>query len=88
MSSRGQIINGQSGVSLQKGSWARLTALLGMPGNTGDYTDDVEKLRRSKYGLGDRRSLEQLIEFSGIFKHHENRRVIIMPDKSSTNLDE
>ena len=64
MSSRGKVIDGESGVSLQRRSWARLTALLGMPGDTGDI--DVEKLRRSKYGLGDRRSLEQLIEFSGI----------------------
>lgn len=64
MASKGQIVNGESGINLQKNSWARLTALLGMPGNIDGI--DVQKLRRSKYGLGDRRSLEQLIEFSGI----------------------
>merc|ERR1711871_859373 len=41
MASKGQIINGESGVSLQRASWARLTALLGMPGNTGSI--DVNK---------------------------------------------
>uniref|UniRef100_A0A7S1BNJ0 Glycosyltransferase 2-like domain-containing protein n=1 Tax=Corethron hystrix TaxID=216773 RepID=A0A7S1BNJ0_9STRA len=31
-----------------------------------NYTKETKKLKKSKYGLGDRRSLDQLIDFSGI----------------------
>jgi len=50
----------------------RLNALLDIPlggGNTLSETDKL-KLRQSKYGLGDRRTLDQLIEFSGIDLRH------------------
>jgi hypothetical protein len=50
----------------------RLNALLDIPlggGSTLNETDKL-KLRQSKYGLGDRRTLDQLIEFSGIDLRH------------------
>ena len=47
----------------------RLKSLLGMPEG---YTDPVKvaKLQRSKYGLGDRRTLDQAITFSGVDTKH------------------
>ena len=47
-----------------KTSWERLNALLDMPGDRGGL--DSERIRKSKYGLGDRRTLDQFIEFSGV----------------------
>jgi len=48
----------------------RMLSLLDVPGGS---TDEDEKLllRQSKYGLGDRRTLDQLIQFSGIDLRHK-----------------
>mmetsp|Transcript_13920 Transcript_13920/g.16390 ORF Transcript_13920/g.16390 Transcript_13920/m.16390 type:complete len:666 (-) Transcript_13920:117-2114(-) len=48
----------------------RLKTMIDVPGGS---TDPVEvlKLKQSKYGLGDRRSLDQLIQFSGIDLRHK-----------------
>lgn len=50
----------------------RLNALLDVPLGGGNVLNEKEKLilRQSKYGLGDRRTLDQLIEFSGIDLRH------------------
>jgi hypothetical protein len=52
---------------------ARLKALMGLPDGPRDDAKTL-LLRQSKYGLGDRRSLEQFIAFSGI--DTVNRRII------------
>ena len=52
---------------------ARLKALMGLPDGPRNDTQTV-LLRQSKYGLGDRRSLEQFIAFSGI--DTVNRKII------------
>lgn len=52
---------------------ARLKALMGIPDGPRNDTKTL-LLRQSKYGLGDRRSLEQFIAFSGI--DTVNRRII------------
>lgn len=45
----------------------RLKTMLDMPGGFGDKEPKKAiEMKRSKYGLGDRRSLDQLIQFSGI----------------------
>lgn len=56
----------------EKESNKRLNALLDVPLYGGNILTQEEKLklRQSKYGLGDRRSLDQLIEFSGIDLRH------------------
>jgi len=46
-------------------SQKRLKTLVGLPGGDGDETN-VLRLRKSKFGLGDRRTIERYIEFSGI----------------------
>ncbi len=53
---------------MEMASNKRINSLLDVPlggGNTVNEEDKL-KLRQSKYGLGDRRTLDQLIEFSGI----------------------
>ena len=42
----------------------RLKMLMGIPTGETDYKN-ILKLRKSKYGLGDRRTLNQAIEFTG-----------------------
>jgi len=51
--------------SILKESHVRLKTLAGMPGGEKDESK-VLRLQKSKFGLGDRRSLEQFIAFSGI----------------------
>ena len=51
-------------VKTEAQAWMRLRALINMPN---DYDAlQIDHLRRSRFGLGDRRTLEQLIEFSGL----------------------
>merc|ERR1712216_1062045 len=55
-------------------SHVHLKTLLGMPLPGEEIVKDevnLARLRRSKFGLGDRRSLEQLVQFSGIDFSHE-----------------
>lgn len=47
----------------------RLKTILGMPGGEADAVKAL-RLQQSKYGLGDRRSLDQAIKFSGIDTKH------------------
>jgi len=50
----------------------RLKTLLGIPPfSDATYGPQTMKLHRSKYGLGDRRTLDQFIEFSGIDTKHQ-----------------
>jgi len=53
-----------------KNSYWRLNTLLDMPGGESDQ-DIAMQLKQSKYGLGDRRTLDQLIQFSGIDLRHK-----------------
>lgn len=48
----------------------RLRTMLDMPGGE-SKVDVAKKLQRSKYGLGDRRTLDQLIQFSGFDLRHQ-----------------
>lgn len=48
----------------------RLRTMLDMPGGESD-PDVAKKLQRSKYGLGDRRSLDKLIQFTGFDLRHQ-----------------
>jgi len=50
----------------------RLKTMLDMPGGFGDTEPEKAiEMKRSKFGLGDRRSLDQLIQFSGIDLRNE-----------------
>ncbi|KAL3807889.1 hypothetical protein ACHAXA_009653 [Cyclostephanos tholiformis] len=50
----------------------RLYTMLDIPGGEVDV-EKANRMKRSKYGLGDRRSLDQLIQFSGIdLRHRKN----------------
>ena len=51
-------------------SEARLRTMVDMPGGATDPAVAI-RMKQSKHGLGDRRSLDQLIEFSGIDLRHE-----------------
>lgn len=51
--------------SILEESHVRLKTLAGMPGGEEDESK-VLRLQKSKFGLGDRRSLEQFVAFSGI----------------------
>ena len=66
-----------------KNSYWRLNTLLDMPGGEKDY-DKGMQLKRSKFGLGDRRTLDQLIQFSGIDLRH--KRVTIDGKNRCGNL--
>lgn len=52
----------------------RLRTMLDMPKGESD-PEIVKKMKRSKFGLGDRRSLDQLIQFSGFDLRHENKSI-------------
>jgi hypothetical protein len=59
-----------SGLSFNlEDSLKRIKLLLHMDGDQENHTAG-EQLRRSKYGLGDRRTFEQLVEFSGVDPIH------------------
>jgi len=51
-------------------SEARLRTMVDMPGGATDPAVAI-RMKQSKHGLGDRRSLDQLIEFSGIDLRHQ-----------------
>jgi len=53
-----------------KNAFYRLNTILDVPGGEKNYEKGLA-LKRSKYGLGDRRSLDQLIQFSGIDLRHK-----------------
>mmetsp|Transcript_28980 Transcript_28980/g.61712 ORF Transcript_28980/g.61712 Transcript_28980/m.61712 type:complete len:627 (+) Transcript_28980:44-1924(+) len=53
-----------------KNAHYRLNTMLDVPGGERDY-DKALQLKKSKYGLGDRRSLDDLIQFSGIDLRHK-----------------
>lgn len=53
----------------------RLLTLLEIPGGNNNDKVAQTKLQRSKYGLGDRRSLDQLIQFSGIDLRHKKTSI-------------
>ncbi|KAL7531450.1 hypothetical protein ACHAXR_004056 [Thalassiosira sp. AJA248-18] len=57
-----------------KNAYYRLNTILDIPGGERDY-DKRLRLKRSKYGLGDRRSLDDLIEFSGIDLRHKKATI-------------
>jgi len=61
----------------------RLRSVIDVPGGFSDR-DEVIKLKKSKYGLGDRRSLDELIQFSGI--DLRNRKVTIDGKNRCGNL--
>jgi len=46
-------------------SQKRLKTIVGLPGGVSEETDAL-RLRKSKFGLGDRRTIQQFIDFSGI----------------------
>lgn len=48
----------------------RLNTILDIPGGERDYEKGL-RLKKSKYGLGDRRSLDDLIDFSGVDLRHK-----------------
>ncbi len=48
----------------------RLRTMIGMPNGESDEAV-AKRMRRSKFGLGDRRSLDQLIQFSGFDLRHQ-----------------
>eukprot|EP00584_Thalassiosira_punctigera_P003521 CAMPEP_0172529920 /NCGR_PEP_ID=MMETSP1067-20121228/3848_1 /TAXON_ID=265564 ORGANISM="Thalassiosira punctigera, Strain Tpunct2005C2" /NCGR_SAMPLE_ID=MMETSP1067 /ASSEMBLY_ACC=CAM_ASM_000444 /LENGTH=638 /DNA_ID=CAMNT_0013314053 /DNA_START=131 /DNA_END=2047 /DNA_ORIENTATION=+ len=62
--------HGKFGPSEVKNAYYRLNTMLDIPGGEKNY-DKGLALKRSKYGLGDRRSLDQLIQFSGIDLRHK-----------------
>jgi len=51
-------------VKTEAQAWMRIRALINMP-NDYDHLQ-LDHLRKSKFGLGDRRSINQLMEFSGL----------------------
>eukprot|EP00581_Thalassiosira_minuscula_P016018 CAMPEP_0183722950 /NCGR_PEP_ID=MMETSP0737-20130205/14737_1 /TAXON_ID=385413 /ORGANISM="Thalassiosira miniscula, Strain CCMP1093" /LENGTH=636 /DNA_ID=CAMNT_0025953197 /DNA_START=58 /DNA_END=1968 /DNA_ORIENTATION=- len=57
-----------------KHAYYRLNTVLDIPGGETDI-DKALKLKRSKYGLGDRRSLDQLIQFSGVDLRHKKATI-------------
>mmetsp|Transcript_18832 Transcript_18832/g.54490 ORF Transcript_18832/g.54490 Transcript_18832/m.54490 type:complete len:721 (-) Transcript_18832:17-2179(-) len=48
-----------------KASHKRLKTMIEMPGGESDPNEAL-RIRQSKYGMGDRRSVDQLVEFSGV----------------------
>lgn len=52
----------------------RLKSIIDLPGGMTDEVA-VRRLKRSKYGLGDRRTLDQLIEFSGVDLRNRRKTV-------------
>ena len=53
-----------------KHAFYRLNTVLDVPGGEQNY-DKAMRLKKSKFGLGDRRSLDDLIQFSGIDLRHK-----------------
>jgi len=52
----------------------RLNTMLDIPGGEKDHEKGL-RLKRSKYGLGDRRSLDDLIQFSGVDLRHKKATI-------------
>ncbi len=55
-------------------AYYRLNTMLDIPGGETDEQKALQ-LRRSRYGLGDRRTLDQLIAFSGIDTRHQKATI-------------
>ena len=55
-------------------AYYRLNTMLDVPGGEVDEQKALQ-LKRSKYGLGDRRTLDQLIEFSGVDLRHKKATI-------------
>mmetsp|Transcript_16144 Transcript_16144/g.29265 ORF Transcript_16144/g.29265 Transcript_16144/m.29265 type:complete len:636 (-) Transcript_16144:70-1977(-) len=62
--------HGKFGPSELKNAHYRLNTILDVPGGEKNYEKGLQ-LKRSKYGLGDRRSLDDLIQFTGIDLRHK-----------------
>ena len=57
-----------------RNGYYRLNTMLDIPGGEIDEQKALQ-LKRSKYGLGDRRNLDQLIEFSGVDLRHKKATI-------------
>lgn len=66
--------HGKFGPSDLKNAHYRLNTLLDVPGGEKNYEKGMA-LKKSKYGLGDRRSLDDLIQFSGIDLRHKKATI-------------